>query len=133
MSSSEQSDDFARSTLKLSPEQLSEIANEMVRIKAEHYGKGPVQARAYQNASVILCVMQGGLTTVERTLLEGGDEELVRAVRLRFQDQMTDTFESAIERITGAKVIAYSSQVVFDPDMIFEICVLEDGVTAAGE
>lgn len=107
------------------------MANEMVRIKAEYFGKGPAQARAYQNGNVVLCVMEGGLTQVERTLLEGGDTELVRTVRLRFQDQMRDTFVAAVERIAGRKVAAYSSQIVFDPDMIFEICVLEDGSDSA--
>jgi uncharacterized protein YbcI len=98
----------------------------MVRIKAQHYGKGPVQARAYQNDNTIFCVMKDGLTTVEETLLDSGDHDLVRQVRLRFQDQMRDTFRDAVERISGGKVIAYTSQIVFDPNLIFEICVLED-------
>jgi len=113
--------------MKLSGEQLSRIANEMVRIKAEHYGKGPVQAHAYQNGNIVFCVMKDGFTTVERTLLKGGEDQLVREVRLRFQDQMNETFRQAVERIVDRKVLAFASQVVFDPDLVFEICVLDDG------
>ncbi len=111
---------------RLSREQLSEIATELVRIKAQYYGKGPTDAKAFQNGDIVLCVLRGGMTTVERTLIEGGDEQLVRQVRLRFQEQMDQTFTDAITRIAGCPVVAYTSQVVFDPDYGFEIAVLGD-------
>jgi uncharacterized protein YbcI len=112
--------------MALTREQLSRIANEMVRIKAQHYGRGPVESRAYQNDDTIFCVMTDGLTTVEQTLLDCGDHDLVRQVRLRFQDQMRDTFRDAVQRVSGREVVAFASQIVFDPNLIFEICVLGD-------
>lgn len=115
---------FSGTSPQLSGEQLAAIANEMVRIKAEFYGKGPTEAKAYQNDDVLLCVMKGGLTTVERTLLAGGEYDLVRDVRVKFQDQMRSTFEGAVERIAGRHVLCYESQITFDPTYIFELCVL---------
>lgn len=112
--------------MELTREQLARVANEMVRITAQYYGRGPLEARAYQNDNMVVCVMKGGLTTVEETLLEAGDVDLVRRMRLRFKDQMRDTFSEAVQRATGRQVIAYTSQIVFDPDLIFEICVLDD-------
>jgi uncharacterized protein YbcI len=109
---------------RLSKERLAEIASEMVRLKAQHYGKGPLEARAFQNDEVVICVLKGGITTVERTLLEAGEERLVRDVRMRFQERMADTFRDSIERVSGRRVLTYASQILFDPDYIVEIAVL---------
>jgi uncharacterized protein YbcI len=62
---------------------------------------------------------------VEETLVERGDEELVRAMRLRFQEVVEARFSEAVEQATGRKVLAYHSQVTFNPSMGFEIFVLE--------
>lgn len=116
---------------RLSKETLAEVANELVRIVAQHYGKGPLHARAYQNDEVLVCVMKGGTTTVEETLIRGGEERLVREVRERFQDQMADTFRDAIERATGRRVQTFSSQILFDPVYTIEIIVLGDPLDAS--
>jgi uncharacterized protein YbcI len=117
-------------TDRLSKETLADVANELVRIKAQHYGKGPLHARAYQNDEVLLCVMKGGATTVEETLIRGGEERLVRQVRERFQDQLADTFRDAVERVTGRRVQTYASQILFDPVYTIEIIVLGDSLDA---
>ncbi len=70
--------------------------------------------------------MKGGMTKVEETLLSSGDEDLVRRVRLRFQEQMRDAFIGAVESATGRKVLQYQSQIVFNPDYSFEIFLLEE-------
>jgi uncharacterized protein YbcI len=64
------------------------------------------------------------MTTVERTLLEHGENDLVRQVRLRFQENMDDSFIDVIRQLTGREVITYQSQVVFDPDFSIEIFLL---------
>ncbi len=115
---------------RLSRETLAEVANELVRIKAQNYGKGPLQARAYQNDEVLVCVMKGGATTVEETLIRGGEERLVRQVRERFQDQMNDTFTDAVERVTGHRVLTYASQIMFDPMYTVEVAILGDRLAA---
>jgi hypothetical protein len=43
--------------------------------------------------------MNGGLTTVERTLLEAKDEPLARHVRLRFQEQVAPRFIEVVELV----------------------------------
>jgi uncharacterized protein YbcI len=113
--------------ISLTGEQLSEVANAMVRLKAEYYGRGPSAAKAYLNDEVLICVLRGGLTAVERTLLAGGDEDLVRQVRLRWQEQLVDRFSATVAGITGYRVLAFNSQILFDPDYIIEMAVLGDG------
>ncbi len=110
----------------LTGEQLAAITREMVRIKSQHYGRGATEAKTYQCDAFLFCVMKGGLTTVERNLLEHGDFALVRQVRLRFQENNVDTFRDAVQRIAGRQVLTYESQILFDPDYTVEIFVLED-------
>lgn len=111
--------------VRISGETLAAISNEMVRLKAQHYGKGAVESKTYLNDDFLFVVMKGGMTKVEETLVASGDERLVREVRLRFQEQMRVAFVDAIERLTGRKVVQYQSQVVFNPDYTFEIFLLE--------
>lgn len=108
-------------------EQLAAITREMVRIKSQHYGKGATEAKTYQCDNFLFCVMRGGMTTVERNLLEHGEVDLVRQVRARFQHNNGDTFREAVQRITGRHVIGYESQVLFEPDYVVEMFVLGDG------
>jgi uncharacterized protein YbcI len=105
-------------------EALAGVANELVRLKAQYYGKGPTEAKAFLNDETLVVVLKGGLTTVERTLLEAGDTDLVRRVRLRFQQVMEQNFIDAVQRTTNQKVLTYMSQIVFDPDFCFEFFVL---------
>jgi uncharacterized protein YbcI len=69
--------------------------------------------------------MKGGLTRNELTLIEKGEEMLVRQYRLRFQEAMADATTEAVERITGRRVVGYHSQIVFDPEHAVEFFVLD--------
>jgi uncharacterized protein YbcI len=104
----------------------SEISNAMVGLMKRFYGKGPTKAKTYINDNYILCVLQDGLTRNEETLIEAGEEMLVREFRLRFQEVMAEATNEAIERLTGRKVISYHSQITFQPHYGFEIFVLDE-------
>jgi uncharacterized protein YbcI len=102
-----------------------EISNAMVGLKKSFYGRGPTKAKTYINDNYVLCVLEGGLTKNEETLLAAGEARLVRQYRLRFQEVMAEATTEAVERITGRKVLGYHSQIVFDPEYGFEIFVLD--------
>jgi uncharacterized protein YbcI len=101
------------------------ISNALVGVKKQLYGKGPVKAKTYINDNYVFSVLEGGLTRNEETLIEAGEHRLVREYRLRFQEAVSQTIQTAIEEVTGRKVLAYHSQIVFDPDRAFEIFVLD--------
>jgi uncharacterized protein YbcI len=101
------------------------ISNALVGIKKNLYGKGPVKAKTYLNDNYVFSVLEGGLTKNEETLLAAGEHRLVREYRLRFQESVANTITTAIEEVTGRKVLAYHSQIVFEPDRAFEIFVLD--------
>jgi uncharacterized protein YbcI len=104
----------------------AELANAMVGLKKEFYGKGPVASKAYINDNYIFVVLEEGLTRNEQTLLDAGQESLVRNYRLAFQEAMTATTTEAVERLTGRKVIGYHSQITFNPTLGFEIFALDE-------
>jgi uncharacterized protein YbcI len=104
----------------------AEISNAMVGLKKEFYGKGPTKAKTYLNDNYVFCVLQGGLTRNEETLLAAGHQDLVRQYRLRFQEAMAAPTIEAVERITGRKVLGYHSQIVFDPEHAIEMFVLDE-------
>jgi len=105
------------------------VSNALVRVKKQLYGRGPVKAKTYINDNYIFSVLEGGLTRNEETLLAAGEHGLVRDYRLRFQEAVADTATTAVEEATGRKVVAYHSQIVFDPDRAFEIFVLDEPPT----
>ena len=106
-----------------------EISNAMVGLKKQFYGKGPTKAKTYINDNYVFCILEGGLTRNEETLIEAGEHDLVRQYRLRFQEVMGTTTTKAVEEITGCKVIGYHSQIVFEPEYGFEMFVLDSEPT----
>jgi uncharacterized protein YbcI len=101
------------------------LANSMMGIMKQFYGKGPTGAKAWVLDDYVFIAMEGGLTRNEETLLEDGKEETVRSYRLAFQETMRDTMMGAVAEITGRRVLTYHSQIVFDPTRAFEIFILE--------
>ena len=101
------------------------LANAMVGMKKQFYGRGPTAAKAWILDDYVFVALEGGLTRNEETLLADGKEDLVRMYRLSFQETMTDVLTSAVEEITGRRVMTYHSQIVFGPTRTFEMFVLE--------
>ena len=101
------------------------LANAMVGLKKQHYGRGPTAAKAWILDDYVFVAMEGGLTRNEETLLEHGKEDVVRGYRLAFQEAMSATAMGAVAEITGRRVLTYHSQIVFDPVRTFEIFLLE--------
>jgi uncharacterized protein YbcI len=101
------------------------LANAMVGLKKQYYGKGPTGAKAWILDDYVFVALEGGLTRNEETLLAAGKEDLVRNYRLAFQEAMGETTMSAVAELTGRTVLTYHSQILFRPTRGFEIFVLE--------
>jgi uncharacterized protein YbcI len=106
-------------------EMRAKLANTMVGLKKDYYGRGPTAAKAWILDDYVFVVMEGGLTRNEETLLAAGRADAVRANRLVFEETVAATTTGAVEEVTGRKVAAYHSQIVFEPTRAFEIFVLE--------
>ena len=103
----------------------SAISQAIVRIHAEHYGKGATQAKTYAWDDLVVTILRDVLTTAERTLIEVDKAETVRSVRTTFQFTMEATFRAAIERLTGRRVLSFMSKVDPQNGLGVEVFVLE--------
>jgi uncharacterized protein YbcI len=108
-------------------DELAEITNGIVRLFSEYYGRGPTRAKTYMLENrYVVTVLRDTMTTVERTLAEKGEADLVRRVRLTFQEAMAASFKGVVEKALGRPVEAYHSQILIDPDVGFEFFLLEE-------
>ncbi|MDQ1702959.1 MAG: hypothetical protein QOF57_2211 [Frankiaceae bacterium] len=103
----------------------AQISDGIVRLHKEFYGKGPNQAKTYLVNDTVVCMLRGGFTTVERTLIDDGKSEDVERIRRSFQTTMRGAFIHVVEDAMTRKVVAYMSQVHTDPDLAVELFVLE--------
>ena len=100
------------------------ISEGMVALLKDFYGVGPTQAKTYLHDDLVVCLLRGGFTRVERTLLEGGRTAAVIEQRMAFQEVMRARFVAVVEEATGRKVVGFMSGNQHDPDMICEVFVL---------
>jgi uncharacterized protein YbcI len=103
------------------------ISDGLVHLHKEYYGKGPTKAKTYLVNDTAICMLRGGFTVVERTLIQDGKAEAVHDVRRVFQSSMQERFTEVVQDATGRNVVAYMSQIHSDPDIAVEIFVLEAG------
>src|SRR5512133_2218016 len=82
---------------------LTAISDGLVALLKEFYGRGPTQAKSYFQDDLVVCVLRGGFSRVEQTLLDEGRGAAVIQQRMEFQDVMQHRFEAVIERATGRK------------------------------
>jgi uncharacterized protein YbcI len=100
------------------------ISDGIVALLKEFYGRGPDKTKTYVHDDLVVCLLRGGFTRVEQTLLEGGHGDNVIRQRMAFQQVMRARFEHVVEESTGRRVIGFMSGNQQDPDMICEIFVL---------
>jgi uncharacterized protein YbcI len=100
----------------LRPPVLSALANEMVRLFKEQFGRGPTAARASWTGDVITVVLENTLTPAERNLATMGEHERLRETRMFFQYASVREFCEPVERLTGRKVRAFVSGIDTDVD-----------------
>ena len=108
----------------LAHEARTAITDGLVALLKEFYGRGPDRAKTYVNHDLVVCLLRGGFTRVEQTLLDGGYGPEVIRQRMAFQEAMRPRFEKVVEDATGRKVIGFMSGNQQDPDMICEVFVL---------
>jgi uncharacterized protein YbcI len=112
-------------------EELAEVTNGIVRLFSDYYGRGPTRAKTFLlDDTYVVTVLRDTMTTVERTLVEGGHGGQVRDVRLTFQEAMADSFKGVVESALGRPVSSYHSQLLVDADIGFELFVLKDSAAA---
>ena len=103
---------------------LTAISEALVGLLKAYYGRGPTQARSYYDDDLVVCILRGGFSRIEETLLAGGRGDAVMQQRMEFQDLMRDRFIAVIEGATGRRVVGFMSGNQTDPEMMSEVFLL---------
>ncbi len=114
----------AQPTPKSHGDILTEISDGLVALLKEFYGRGPTRAKSYYQDDLVVCVLRGGFSPVEQTLLTAGRGAAVISQRMEFQEIMRERFESVIESATGRRVIGFMSGNQQSPDIMCEVFIL---------
>jgi uncharacterized protein YbcI len=107
------------------------VSNSIAGLHRTHYGRGAKRTRTVMGSDYVICFLEDVYTPVERTLIDAGRFDTVRATRNAFQDTMRLRFSAAVEEAVGRKVIGFLSQVHVDPDLSIETFILEPDHGAA--
>jgi uncharacterized protein YbcI len=100
------------------------ISEGVVALLKDFYGAGPTRAKTYVMDDLVVCVLRGGFSRVEQTLLEGGRSDAVSRQRTQFHEVMRERFIAVIEKATGRRVLGFMAGSQQGPDMICEVFVL---------
>lgn len=101
------------------------VSRAVVGVMKDFYGRGATHAKTYLCDEYIFCVMSGGLSRDEETMIRSGEHEAVREYRLRFQAVIAPELIRRVEEVVQRKIVTYHSQILFDPDRLIEIFVLD--------
>ena len=110
----------------LSGEELLEAVTEsMVALHERYYHRAPTSAKTQMlGGEILVCVMGGVYTDVEKTMIELQRATLVQETRSAFQEAMQDRFIKTVERLSGREVLVFISNSHVGPDIEIELFVL---------
>ncbi len=110
----------------LSGDALLEAVNDsMVALHQRYYHRAPLSAKTQMlGDEVLVCVMAGVYTDVEKTMIELQRGAIVQETRSAFQDAMQHKFIDEVERLSGRDVVVFISNQHVGPDIEVELFVL---------
>jgi uncharacterized protein YbcI len=109
-------------------DRLTAISEGLVALIKEFYGQAPSQVKSYYQDDLVVCVLRGGFSRVEQTLLHSGYGPAVTHQRAAFQELMRDRFTTVIEDAVGRPVIGAMSGQEQVADIMCEVFLLGPAV-----
>jgi uncharacterized protein YbcI len=86
--------------------QLAALSDALVKLHKETCGRGPTHARCFSSGNAVVCLLFGGLTQAERSLLDSGREAAVIEQRQALHQLMRDQAREVVEKLLGRRVAA---------------------------
>jgi uncharacterized protein YbcI len=107
-------------------ELLDAVTAEMVVFHERYHHRIPVTAKTLLlGDEVLVCVLAGIYSDVEKTMIEVQRGTLVQQVRSAFQVAMQSKFIATVERLSGREVLAFISDQHVGPDIEIELFMLK--------
>jgi uncharacterized protein YbcI len=105
---------------------LDRVTEAMIALHERYHHRKPLTAKTrFLGADLLVCVLGGVYTDVEKTMIELQKSTIVQETRSAFQSALEKRFIDEVERITGRHVLAFISNQHVGPDMEVEIFMLE--------
>jgi len=105
---------------------MLEIANVMVRLYKEAFGRGPTRSRAlFSGPDTLVVLLEDMMTMAERQLVALGESARVREDRLVLQLAIEDVKRSEIERILRRRALSCVSGADPARDVAAEVFLLD--------
>jgi uncharacterized protein YbcI len=106
-------------------ELLDAVTDSMVALHERYHHRRPVTANTrLMGDDLLVCVLGGVYTDVEKTMIELQRSTIVQETRSAFQNAMQDRFIDQVERLSGRDVLAFISNHHVGPDVEIEIFML---------
>jgi uncharacterized protein YbcI len=106
-------------------ELLAAVTRSMVVLHERYHHRKPVTAKTQLlGDDLLVCVLGGVYTDVEKTLIELQHSTTVQETRSEFQTAMQRKFVDEVERLTGRPVLAFISNSHVGPDLEIELFML---------
>jgi uncharacterized protein YbcI len=105
---------------------LDRVTDALVALHERYHHRKPLSAKTqFMGDDLLVCVLGGVYTDVEKTMIELQKSTIVQETRSAFQTAMQKRFIDEVERVTGRHVLAFISNHYVGPDMEVEIFMLE--------
>jgi uncharacterized protein YbcI len=106
-------------------EMLEAVTEAMVALHERYHHRTPVTAKTLLlGDDLLVCVLGGVYTDVEKTMIELQRSTIVQETRSAFQTAMQRRFIDKVESITGRGVLAFISNHHIGPDIEVEVFML---------
>ena len=104
---------------------LEAVTDSMVALHERYHHRKPVTAKTrLMGDDLLVCVLGGVYTDVEKTMIELQRSTIVQETRSAFQNAMQDRFIDQVEWLSGRGVLAFISNHHVGPDIEIEIFML---------
>ena len=104
---------------------LAAVTDAMVALHERYHHRAPVSAKTLLlDDELLVCVLGGVYTDVEKTIIEIQRAPIVQETRSAFQSAMQNKFIAAVERLSGRTVLTFLSNHHVGPDLEVEVFIL---------
>jgi uncharacterized protein YbcI len=104
---------------------LAAVTDAMITFHERYHHRKPMTAKTLLlDDELLVCVLGGVYTDVEKTMIELQRAPIVHNTRSAFQNAMQHRFIAAIERLSGRKVLTFMSDHHVGPDIEIELFIL---------
>jgi uncharacterized protein YbcI len=104
---------------------LAGVTEAMVAFHERYHHRKPVTAKTLLlGDELLVCVLGGVYTDVEKTMIELQHGTTVHETRSAFQNAMEHRFITAVERLSGRHVLTFMSDHHVGPDIEIELFML---------